>query len=278
VKPARFTYHRPSSIAEAVAVLREHGDEARPLAGGQSLVPLLALRLVEAQHLVDLDRIDGLKQVTITDRWVGLGAMVRQRTIERDARLTQMAPLIALATPFIGHLQVRNRGTVGGSLAHADPAAEYPAVALALGAEFELVGGMRPRIGAEAFFLGGGRTAIGPGELLVAINFPRWPPGSRFAIEEVARRHGDFALAGVAVALSSERAGIALFGVADTPVRAAAAESALLAGAPAGEVAHAAVRELDVRGDIYASSRTRRRLALHVVDRAVRDIQEVPHA
>ena len=275
MKPASFEYHAPDTVAEACALLAEYGDEAKPLAGGQSLVPMLALRLARFEHLVDLNRISQLAGVDREDGTLVVRGATRQRVLERNTQVAETAPLLAQATPLIGHFQIRNRGTVGGSLAHADPASEYPAVAVALGAELELASaaGTR-RISAEEFFLGTWMTAARDDELLVAARFPIWDGPCGFAIEEVARRHGDFALAGVACALASRRAGLALFGVGSTPVRVAAAEKALLAGAPGDEVAAIVADAIDPPADVHASSATRVRITRHLVARAVTRAKE----
>jgi carbon-monoxide dehydrogenase medium subunit len=271
VKPAPFQYHAPERIDDVCSVLSEYGDDAKPLAGGQSLVPMLALRLTRFDHLVDLNRVRELAGVRRDSGHVVVGACTRQRVMERDELVQRDLPLVARATPLIGHFQIRNRGTVGGSMAHADPASEYPAVAVALGAEFEIVGagGARRCVRADDFFVGTWTTALDADELLASVRFPAWGSGCGFAIEEVARRHGDFALAGVACAVGADRAGLALFGVASTPVRAAAAEQLLAAGAPAVDVAEAAVRDLDPPGDVHATGATRTRIARHLVVRAV---------
>jgi aerobic carbon-monoxide dehydrogenase medium subunit len=273
VKPAPFAYHAPESVAEACAVLAEHGDDVKVLAGGQSLVPMLALRLARFDHLVDVNRVTELSGVARAVDALVVGATTRQRVMEHDPDVRSSVPLLARATPLIGHFQIRNRGTVGGSLAHADPASEYPAVALALGATFELASARgRRQVGAQDFFVGTWTTAIEPDELLVSITFPAAVGG--FAIEEVARRHGDFALAGVVCALHDSQAAMALFGVGSTPVRAPDAEAAAAAGAPAGEIADLAVRDLDPPDDVHASSATRRRVARHLVERAVTRARE----
>jgi carbon-monoxide dehydrogenase medium subunit len=276
MKPAPFEYHVPETVDDVLALLGEYGDEAKVLAGGQSLVPMLALRLTRFEHLVDLNRVPELAGVSRDNGTLVVRAVTRQRVMERDAAIAVAVPLLARATPLIGHFAIRNRGTVGGSLAHADSASEYPAVAVALGAELELAGlaGARRRVAADDFFLGTWTTAVEADELLVAARFPVWPTRSGFAVEEVARRHGDFALAGVACAVSEGRAGIALFGVGSTPVRARAAEEAVLAGASAADVAQAAVADLDPPADVHASSSTRLRIARHLVDRAVTRARE----
>ena len=222
MKPAPFEYHAPETVDEVLALLAEYGDEAKVLAGGQSLVPMLALRLTRFEHLVDVNRVTELAGFGRENGTLVVQAATRQRVIERDAAVGAAVPLLARATPLIGHFQIRNRGTVGGSLAHADPASEYPAVAVALGADLEIArhGGERRRTPADDFFVGTWTTTVEPDELLVAARFPVWPARSGFAIEEVARRHGDFALAGVACAISEQHAGLALFGVGSTPVRA----------------------------------------------------------
>jgi len=276
VKPAPFEYHAPETVDEVCALLAEYGDDAKVLAGGQSLVPMLALRLTRFEHLVDINRVADLAGIGRENGTLVVRAATRQRVMERDPAVAAAVPLVARATPLIGHFQIRNRGTVGGSLAHADSASEYPAVAVALGAELELArrGGERRRVSADDFFVGTWTTAARDDELLVAAHFPVWPEPSGFAIEEVARRHGDFALAGVACAVTAGRAGIALFGVGSTPVRARAAEAALVSGADPADVAEAALGEIDPPADVHASAATRARIARHLVERAVARAQE----
>jgi carbon-monoxide dehydrogenase medium subunit len=275
MKPAPFEYHAPTTVAEAVAVLAEHGDDAKPLAGGQSLVPMLALRLTRFEHLVDLNRIGELAGIRRDDGHLVVGAMTRQAAVEHDADVASAAPLLARATPLIGHFQIRNRGTVGGNLAHADPASEYPAVAVALGATFEIVGADGTRtVNADDFFVGTWTTVVESGELLTTVRFPVWSGRCGFAVEEVARRHGDFALAGAAVVVEVDgngtptRAGIGLFGVAGTPVHVTAAEQALVGDAPLDEVGQAAVVDLDPPDDIHATGHYRRRVGAVLVERA----------
>src|SRR3974390_681262 len=216
MKPAPFEYHAPETLDEACGLLGEHGDEAKVLAGGQSLVPMLALRLTRFAHLVDVNSVRGFAGVRRENGTLVVHAGTRQRVLERDTEVGAAVPLLARAAPLIGHFQIRNRGTVGGSLAHADPASELPAVAIALGAELELAraGGATRRVPAEAFFVGTWTTAAEADELLTAARFPVRPGSCGFAIEEVARRHGDFALAGAVCAVSGNgMAGLALFGV-----------------------------------------------------------------
>src|SRR3954447_1381055 len=265
MKPAPFEYHAPESLSDVVALLAEHGDEAKVLAGGQSLVPMLALRLTRFEHIVDLNRVDELRGVSRTDGTLTVKAMTTQRAVEHDAAAGDAVPLLAQAIPLIGHFQIRNRGTVGGSIAHADPASEPPAVALALDAELEVAGtsGSR-RVPASEFFVGTWTTTIGEDEILSAVHFPVWSGRAGFAVEEVARRSGDFALTGVIAAVevddarSVSRAGISFLGMAPTPVRATQAEQALIGTAPTtaelDEIGRLAVTDTDPTADVHASA------------------------
>ena len=268
MKPAPFEYHAPESVGDAVALL---GDGAKLLAGGQSLVPMLNLQLATFDRLVDLRRVDELRGISRVNGHVRVGAMTTQATIERSAAIAETVPLLARATPFIGHFQIRNRGTLGGSIAHADPAAEYPAVALALDAEMEVLSrdGATRIVAARDFFAGFWTTAVADDELLVGARFPVWEGRAGFAVEELARRHGDFALAGACVAVGDDRCAISLFGVGPTPVRAAAAEAAAMSGASAEEIGAAAAAEIDdPASDIHASADYRRHVAGVMVQRA----------
>lgn len=286
MKPAPFAYHRPATVADALSVLAEHGDEAKALAGGQSLVPMLALRLARFEHLVDLNHIAGLGEVSLVNGQLVIGAMTRQAVLERDAEVAAAVPLLPRATRLIGHFQIRNRGTAGGSLAHADPASEYPAVAVALEATFDIAGPTGTRtVDAATFFEGTWRTCLQADELLSAVRFPIASRRAGFAIEEMARREGDFALAGVAAAVTLTedgkvaRLGMGLFGVGPTPVRAVSAETAaagqpasgLLANAEAlDELGHLATDPLEPPDDIHATGWYRRRVAAHLATRALR--------
>lgn len=287
MKPAPFAYHAPESLEEALALLAEHGFDAKPLAGGQSLVPAMNFRLARPAVLVDLRRVPGLDRIEVAEPAEGtagglrIGAMTRQRAAERSPLVAARAPLMAEALPFVAHPQIRNRGTIGGSLAHADPAAELPAVAVALEARFEAAGpgGGRRTIAAGDFFTGLMATALEPDELLVGVEIP--PPLARtgWAFTEMARRHGDYALVGVAAGVTlggdgrCERARIVLLSAGERPVVAAAAESALAGEAPSAAAARAAgeaaAAEIDPPGDIHASADYRRRLAAVLVRRAV---------
>ena len=279
MKPAPFAYHAPETVADAVGLLREHGDDAKPLAGGQSLVPLLALRLTRFAHLVDLNRIAALQGLRRDNGALEVGAMTRQATVEHSAD-ADVVPLLARAVPLIGHFQIRNRGTIGGSLAHADPASELPAVALALDAELVAAGpgGVRV-IPARDFFVSTWTTALDSAEVLTAVRFPVRTERGGWAIEEFARRAGDFAVTGAACALALgedgrvERAGIALFGMGSTPLRATEAERALV-GSTAGtadtaEIGRLATAGTDPPDDLHGSAAYRRKVGAHMTGRAV---------
>jgi carbon-monoxide dehydrogenase medium subunit len=282
MKPSVFDLHTPTSVDEAVALLAELGDGAKVLAGGQSLVPMLSLRLAYFDHLVDVGRIADLSGVTYDNGTVTIGSTTVDAVVERDAAVAAAVPLLAKATPLIGHFQIRNRGTVGGSIAHADPAAEYPAVALALDAEMEVVSSRgRRSIPANEFFTGFWTTAMEADELLAAVRFPKWDGRCGFAVREFARRFGDFAIAGavVAVALGPddriERCAIGLLGLGPTPLRATAAEQAA-AGATADlavdDIGALAVADLsDVPSDLHGSAGYRRRVGAAMVSRAMAD-------
>jgi len=197
VKPAAFDYHAPHTVEEAVGLLAELGDDAKILAGGQSLAPMLAMRLAVFPHLIDITMIADLQGIGRDNDHLRIGAAAPDACVEKDPAVRTDVPLVAKATPFIGHFQIRNRGTLGGSLAHADPAAEYPAVALALDATLDLVSARGARsVAAGDFFLGVWETATQADELLVAARFPVWEGRCGYGVREMARRHGDFALAG----------------------------------------------------------------------------------
>ena len=280
MKPAPFEYVRPASLDEAIEVLDAGEGGAKILAGGQSLIPAMNFRLAQPALLVDLADLEELVGIRRRDDgglWIG--AMTRQRTVERSEAVRELAPLVAAAMPWIAHPQIRNRGTIGGSLAHADPAAELPAVMTALHATMVVRGsdGVR-RVPARDFFLGLFTIALEPGELLVAVELPAPAQGARHAFEELARRHGDFALAGVAVSLATRgdgavaEAAIALLGVDDVPVLSPAAEQ-LVGRTPNAEaiasVAEETAATLDPPGDIHATPEYRRHLAGVLVRRAL---------
>jgi len=278
VKPAPFEMHLPTSVSEVVALLDEHGDLAKPIAGGQSLVPMMSLRLASFEHLIDLNGVSELNQVSVNGDSLRIGAMVRQSTAEHDPQILKSVPLVAKAIPHIGHFQIRNRGTVGGSIAHADPSSELPAVALALDATIEAVGPNGSReIAAQDFFVSTWETSLIDGEILTGVRFPIWSGKCGFVVEEVARRHGDFALVGVAVAVQVDgakvtKAGIALFGVGGTPIRASEAEQALLAGGTSADldaVGKLAATNLAPSDDVHASGDYRKSVAATIVARAI---------
>ncbi|HEX8209142.1 MAG TPA: xanthine dehydrogenase family protein subunit M [Longimicrobium sp.] len=281
MKPAPFAYHRPDTVEAALALLAEHGYDAKLLAGGQSLVPAMNFRLAAPAVLIDLNRIPGLDAIAEAEGGVRIGAMVRQRAAERSALLAERAPLIAETLPYVAHAQIRNRGTMGGSIAHADPAAELPAVMLALGARFHLRGPNGTRtVTAEDFFTGLFGTALEPEEMLVEIEIPRAAPGTGFAFDEISRRHGDFALAGVAASVQVDADGrctsarVALLSVGDGPVLAAQAAAALDGQSPTDDAiraaAHAAAhQDIDPPGDIHATPAYRRQLAEVLVRRVL---------
>lgn len=277
MKAAAFDYHVPATAQEAVDLLAELGEEAKAIAGGQSLVPMLALRLAVFDHLVDLRKVEEMRGIERRDGALWVGAGTTQATIGRSAEVAELVPLLARATPLIGHFQIRSRGTLGGSVAHADAAAEYPAVVLALDATLEALSPRGARtIPAAEFFTGMWSTALAEDELLTGISFPVRGPRSGFAVEEFARRAGDFALAGTAVAVELAESGevascrIALFGLGPSALRATAAEEAARAGASPEEVGQAAVTGLDgVPADLHGSADYRTRLGAVLVARAL---------
>jgi len=279
MKPAAFEYHRPESAEEAVAVLGRLGDEGRILAGGQSLVPLMNFRLAQPEHVVDVNRLGEFDYVQADDRAVRVGALARQSTVEMDAAVAERAPLLREALGFVAHPPIRHRGTVVGSVAHADPAAELPAVALCLEATVTVRGERGERqIAAKDFFLGPFETAIEPGELATEVAFPASARGTGYGFVEFARRHGDFAIAGAGVTLALRDGRIAdprvvLCGVGPTPLRAAAAERALDGGAPDEETiaaaAAAAVEGIEPPADMHGGTRYRIGVARAQVRRAI---------
>ena len=280
MKPPRFDYVLPRGLEEALSVLAQHGEQAKVLAGGQSLVPLLNFRLVRPAYLVDLNDVAGLDGIRVADGWLCIGATTRQRAVETSALVRERCPLLAEAMPQIGHTQIRNRGTIGGSLAHGDPAAELPAVVAALGGELVLQSARGRRVlTPEQFFVGYLTTAVAPDELLVEVRLPVTPPRTGSAFLEVSRRHGDFALVGVAVTLTVDEAGvctagaIALTGVGPTPVVAREAARALVGVRPVPaafeEAGHRVAAGVTPDGDLHASSEYRQHLAGVLTRRAL---------
>lgn len=284
MKPAAFDYHRPASRGEALGLLAEHGGDAKPLAGGQSLIPAMNFRLAMPAVLVDLNAIADLSHITRQGNCLRIGAMTRHRGVERSEDVRVSAPLVHEAMPFIAHAAVRTRGTIGGSLAHADPAAELPAVMIALDARIrvENVQGSR-EVPAADFFTGLFSTTLEPGELVTEIAIPATQAdGSRTgtAFEEFSRRHGDFALAGVAARVAMDGSGrctlarIALFGVGDRPMLGSSCARILEGQTPSAGIIRAAADaaandDIDPTSDIHASSRYRRHLAGVLTRRAL---------
>jgi len=273
MKPAPFEYFRPRTLDEALSLLAEHGGDAKPLAGGQSLIPAMNFRLATPAVLVDLNGVGELDYIRHSAGEIRIGGMTRQRHAERSAVVSDQAPLIGEAMPHIAHPAIRNRGTVGGSLAHADPAAELPAVMMALNARLAVTGKEGTReVAAHEFFTGLFSTSILPGELLTEIVIPARPARSGYAFEEISRRHGDFALAGVAAVVQVNGDGvctgarIALLSVGDRALLAERAAAVLTGQRPSSELiraaaAAAAASDIDPSSDIHASARYRRQLA-----------------
>jgi aerobic carbon-monoxide dehydrogenase medium subunit len=278
MKPAPFAYHRASTVEEALSLLAEGGWEAKLLAGGQSLVPAMNFRLAQPAVLIDLNPIPDLDYIREEDGMVRIGALARQSALERSPLLASRAPLITEAMPHVAHPQIRNRGTLGGTLAHADPAAELPAVTLALGARLVLQGpDGRRTVDAADFFTGLFGTALGEGEMIVEVEVPALPPHTGWAFDEIARRHGDYGLAGLACTVTLGESGsiagarLALLGVGDGPVLAEEASAVLEGARPSPQAfaaaAEAAAAALDPPADIHASADYRRRLVEVLVRR-----------
>lgn len=280
MKPASFDYFAPTSLTEAVSRLDSLGTDARVLAGGQSLIPAMNMRMVRPSALVDLNDIPELSFIHDDESGLQIGAMTRQRALERSAVVGERAKLIKLALPYVAHFQIRNRGTLGGSVAQNDPAAELPAVLAALDAAVTLAGPAGDRqLKWSDFFCGLLSTAIEANEIVKAIYVPTLPPGTGYGFAEVSRRHGDFALVGAAAALraaadgSVDIARLALFGVGDGPVRAWQAEKCL-SHQPGGadlwqEAANLAAREIEPADDLHASAVYRREVAVVLVRRVL---------
>lgn len=278
MKPAPFEYHRPASLAEAFALLDQYGEDGRVLAGGQSLLPTLNMRLATPRAVIDINRVPGLDGIEMTRDGLVIGALARHEAVERAALVREHAPLIAAAMPYVGHAAIRARGTFGGSLALADPAAELPACVVALDATIRVRSRHGERdVPAAEFFRGIYTTALEPGELIIAVAV-KPAPGWRSGFDELARRHGDFALAGLAAHARVERdtlreARLVFFGVGTGPVRASAAEAALVgrradaaALASAGQALDA---DLDPPADIHGPPALRRHLARVLLARVV---------
>lgn len=279
MKPAPFEYFAPDSVEEVVSLLSEHGDEGKILAGGQSLIPLLALRLASPTVVIDLNRVAALDHVSHEGGTLRIGALTRHRTIERLPGLAQTCPMLSDAVELVGHVAIRNRGTVVGSMAHADPAAEWPALALALDAEFDVVGPNGSRtIPAESFFVTYLTSALEPEELVteVRLSLPSSSAASSFV--ELARRHGDFAVAGAGAMLQLsgggiEEARIVLIGVGSTALRVREAEQSLIGRQATPDVFEETAETvrglIDPTGDIHGSADYRREIAKVLTRRAL---------
>lgn len=288
MKPAPFDYYAPQSIEEACTLLREAGGGAMVLAGGQTLMPLLALRMSQPFVLVDINRIAALKGVSEMDAGTRIGAGTCQNELIADGTLNRVLPVLVTATRHVGHHQTRNRGTIGGSIALGEPAAELPATAVALGATIEArsTRGTR-RIAADQLYQGPYTTALEPDELITEITFPGWPASTIPLFREVARRPGDFALVGLVGALAIEngtvaRAGIAWFGMGRTPIKARRAEAALVGqpvtGLDLGGIAELAVADTAPFDDRHASAEYRRTVARRVLARTLAEALDVRQA
>lgn len=285
MKPPRFEYFAPRALDEALALLASRGDGAKILAGGQSLIPLLNFRLAHPEALIDINRLADLAYVRAHDGGVAIGALTRQHAVERSEMVRARAPVVAEACRFIGHLPIRHRGTIGGNLAHADPASELPAVMVALEAELTLARDTGKRtVSADRFFVGPLSTALQSSEMLTEVRVPGLPARTGGAFVEMARRAGDYALVGVAALITLDAAGrcqrarVALCGVGPTPIRARAAEEALAGQAPAGaaldEAASRAATATSPPSDLHGSAEFRRKLARHFTRQAIQTAAE----
>ena len=282
MKPPKFDYYDPRSLDEALALLDRHSDNAKVLAGGQSLMPLLNMRLARPSIVVDINQIEELNYVRASDGGIAIGAIARQRALQTEQLIAERMPILQEAAYYIAHPQIRSRGTICGSIAHADPAAELPALALALDAEMILTSAKAARtVGAKAFFQSFFTTALKANEILTEVRFPAPPKDSAWSVLEISRRHGDFAIAGIIAGLVLEsnreviaHARLVYFGVGATPIRVTAAEEALI-GHTASEsafeaAAQSAKQGIDPTSDIHATEEYRRALAATLTKRALR--------
>ncbi len=283
MKPAPFDYVVPSTIDEAINLLADDDVEAHVLAGGQSLVPAMNMRMSRPELLVDLAKVEDLDFIRDEGGALHLGAMTTKRTVEFSPVVAHAQPLLHAANMLVAHPQIRNRGTVGGSIAHADPAAEYPAVALVLGAEFEAQGPNGKRtIGVDDFFITYFTTALEEGEILTSMRLPAMKPGTGWSFQEIARRHGDFAMAGVGVTVELDSAGhcqntrVVPFALGPTPVRATAVEEAINGETPSAALFESACQKMadgieDPTSDVHASVGYRRHLSAVIGARALEE-------
>jgi carbon-monoxide dehydrogenase medium subunit len=281
LKPAPFAYAKAKSLDHAIELLARPDGEARLLAGGQSLIATLNMRLSAPKVLIDLNGVNGLAGIAVKNGMIEIGALTRHVEAERSADIARHAPLIALAMPHIGHAAIRNRGTLGGSIAFADPAAELPACLVALGGEVEIAGPEgRRTVQADDFFMGLFETALDPGDVLTAIRVPAATPESRVGFAEFARRHGDYALVGLAATAQADGKGLgdvrlAYFGVGNTPVRARKAETKLTEG-NVDDAVQALAADLDPSGDVQATAATKKHLAGVLLRRVAQQLMAEP--
>lgn len=282
MKPSRFTYHRPTSVEQALGLLDELGPHAKVLAGGQSLIPIMNMRLAAPEHIIDINRIDELSQITIDDDKVVVGALVRHADLQSDSGVAVAVPVIAQALGLVAHPAIRNRGTTVGSIVHADPSAEMPAVLALTGGTLQVasVTGQRD-IAADELFLGPLETSMRPGEIAISATFPVCLASSRSTITEVSRRHGDYALAGVAIRLDVEngeaRSGAAAyFALASVPILVDLTDqfTGSLAGLDLQSIADIAVAGLEPEDDIHATAAYRLHLARTLTYRALCQLVE----
>lgn len=284
MKPAPFDYHAPRTLEEATGLLASL-ENAKVLAGGQSLVPMLNFRYVIVDHLVDLAKVEGLTGISVTNGVMRIGAMTCQRELEFSEEISEHVPLLQAALKHVGHRQTRNRGTIGGSLVHADPAAEQPAVCAAHDAVVEIAG-RRGKRNVKFSEFGGGfmTTVVEPDEIVTAVEIPLWPKGHGYGFHEFARRHGDFAIAGAAVLLDAgsdkvvKRVSLTLCGVATMPIRLPEAEAGLTGKPLDRDAVHRMIATLEVLepiSDIHATPEYRRHLTEVLLTRALRDAAAV---
>jgi CO/xanthine dehydrogenase FAD-binding subunit len=285
MKPAQFEYFDPGTVDEVLGLLREHGDDAKILAGGQSLVPLMNFRLARPPVIVDANKVPGLDYIREADGMIRIGALTRQRSVETSALVKAKCPLLFDATYWVGHLAIRTRGTVGGTIAHADPAAEYPCVLAALGGEVVVKGqGAEKVVKPEDFFVTFLTTSLQPTEMVTEVRFPKIPPEAGWHFMEFSRRHGDFAIVGVAavVQLDKQRkctdARIALCGVGGSPFKARTAENMLKGTELTEKVIQAAAEkigeEVEPEGDLHGSAEYRKHLAKVLTGRTLKKALE----
>jgi carbon-monoxide dehydrogenase medium subunit len=281
LKPAPFAYAKAKSLDHAIELLARPDGEARLLAGGQSLIATLNMRLSAPKLLIDLNGVSGLAGIAVKNGMIEIGALTRHVEAERSSEIAQHAPLIALAMPHIGHAAIRNRGTLGGSIAFADPAAELPACLVALGGEVEIAGPKgRRTVKAGDFFKGLFETALGPDDVLTAIRVPAATPETRVGFAEFARRHGDYAMVGLAATAQADGKGLgdvrlAYFGVGNVPLRARKAETKLTEG-NIDDAVQALAADLDPSGDVQATAAAKKHLAGVLLRRVAKQLMEQP--